>query len=167
MPSVVLARRSRGMAWVRQARARTSPTSRRHLNDDELRTFRTRFGIPISDDEVSNAPFYRPPEHSAEIEYLLERRRALKGFVPKRQVRVEPLRPALGQTFAEFLKGTEARKASTTMVFVRMLSKLLRDQRIGKLIVPIVPDEARTFGMEALFRQVAIYARGPVVRTCR
>src|SRR4029079_6879276 len=117
-------------------------------------------GIPISDDEVSNAPFYRPTENSAEITYLVERRRALGGFVPQRQVRVEPLRPALGPTFAEFMKGTEGRKASTTMVFVRMLSKLLRDERIGKLIVPIVPDEARTFGMDALFRQVAIYAHG-------
>jgi pyruvate dehydrogenase E1 component len=118
------------------------------------------FGIPISDDAVSEAPFYRPPENSVETKYLVERRQALNGFVPKRQVRVEPLRPALGETFAEFLKGTEGRKASTTMVFVRLLSKLLRDERIGKLIVPIVPDEARTFGMDGLFRQVAIYAHG-------
>jgi pyruvate dehydrogenase E1 component len=89
---------------------------------------------------------------------MLERRRALGGFVPHRQVRAEAIRPDLTDTFAEFLKGTEGRKASTTMVFVRMLSKLLRHEQIGRLIVPIVPDEARTFGMEALFRQVGIYA---------
>ena len=123
-----------------------------------MKAFRTRFGIPISDEEVAKAPFYRPPQDSVEINYLLERRQALGGAVPKRQVRAEPIRPNLGEVFAEFQKGTEARKASTTMVFVRMLSKLLRDEQIGKLVVPIVPDEARTFGMEALFRQVGIYA---------
>ena len=160
MPSVVLARTIKGYGLGEAGEGKNVTHQQKHLNDDELKTFRTRFGIPISDDEVSNAPFYRPPEHSAEIKYLLERRRALNGFVPERQVRVAPLRPALGQTLAEFLKGTEGRKASTTMVFVRLLSKLLRDERIGKLIVPIVPDEARTFGMDALFRQVAIYAHG-------
>ena len=168
MPSVVLARTIKGYGLGEAGEGKNVTHQQKHLNDDELKTFRTRFGIPISDDEVSNAPFYRPPENSAEIKYLVERRRALKGFVPKRQVRVEPLRPALGQTFAEFLKGTEERKASTTMVFVRMLSKLLRDERIGKLIVPIVPDEARTFGMEALFRQVAhLCPWRAIVRTCR
>jgi pyruvate dehydrogenase E1 component len=123
-----------------------------------VRAFRTRFGIPISDDEVADAPFYRPADDTAEMKYMRERRKALFGPVPRRQVRAAPIRPDLKEHFEEFHKGTEGRKASTTMVFVRMLSKLLRDETIGKLIVPIVPDEARTFGMEALFRQVGIYA---------
>jgi pyruvate dehydrogenase E1 component len=107
---------------------------------------------------VAQAPFYRPSEDSVEMRYIQERRAALSGAVPRRQNRSEPVRVDFGDTLDEFLKGTEGRKASTTMVFVRMLSKLLRDDRIGKLVVPIVPDEARTFGMEALFRQVGIYA---------
>ena len=92
------------------------------------------------------------------MQYLRERRKALGGSVPSRSVRVEPIRTPLEPIFEEFYKGTEGRKVSTTMVFVRMLSKLLRDKEIGKLIVPIVPDEARTFGMEALFRAVGIYS---------
>jgi len=92
------------------------------------------------------------------MKYVQERRAALHGPVPKRQVKAVPIEANFGDTFEEFHKGTEARKASTTMVFVRMLSKLLRDEKIGKFVVPIVPDEARTFGMEALFRQVGIYA---------
>ena len=129
------------------------------MNEAELRTFRTRFGIPISDEQIAEAPFYRPPDDSPEMQYLRERRKALGGFVPSAQVRVEAAatRRSSG-VFEEFYKGTEGRKASTTMVFVRMLSKLLRDKEIGKLIVPIVPDEARTFGMEALFRAVGIYS---------
>jgi len=128
------------------------------MNEADLRSFRTRFGIPISDEEVAKAPFYRPAPESAEMQYIQERRATLKGPVPKRQVKALPITAEFGDTFEEFHKGTEARKASTTMVFVRMLSKLLRDEQIGKFVVPIVPDEARTFGMEALFRQVGIYA---------
>jgi pyruvate dehydrogenase E1 component len=123
-----------------------------------VKAFRTRFGIPISDEEVAKAPFYRPPQDSVESNYIQERRTALGGPVPKRQVRALPIRPNLSEAFAEFQKGTDGRKASTTMVFVRMLSKLLRHEEIGTVVVPIVPDEARTFGMEALFRQVGIYA---------
>jgi pyruvate dehydrogenase E1 component len=158
MPSVILARTIKGYGVGESGEGKNVTHQQKKLNDEEVKAFRTRFGIPISDEEVAKAPFYRPPQNSAEITYLLERRQSLNGFVPKRQVRAEPIRPNLGEAFAEFHKGTEARKASTTMVFVRMLSKLLRDEQIGKLIVPIVPDEARTFGMEALFRQVGIYA---------
>jgi pyruvate dehydrogenase E1 component len=158
MPSVILARTIKGYGVGESGEGKNVTHQQKKLNDDEVKAFRTRFGIPISDEEVAKAPFYRPPENSAEITYLLERRQSLNGFVPKRQVRAEPIRPNLAEAFTEFHKGTEGRKASTTMVFVRMLSKLLRDEQIGKVIVPIVPDEARTFGMEALFRQVGIYA---------
>src|SRR6516164_8701126 len=120
--------------------------------------FRSRFGIPIPDDELNSAPFYRPSEDSAEIKYLQEGRKQLGGYMPERKVRATPLPPVPEAHFEEFYKGTEGREVSTTMVFVRLLSKLLRDPEIGKLIVPIIPDEARTFGMEALFRQVGIYS---------
>jgi pyruvate dehydrogenase E1 component len=123
-----------------------------------LRAFRTRFVIPISDAEISKTPFYRPADDSIEIKYMKERRERLGGFAPRRVIKSTALAPVGPEVFEEFYAGTEARKASTTMVFVRMLSKLLRDKELGKLVVPIVPDEARTFGMEALFRQVGIYA---------
>jgi pyruvate dehydrogenase E1 component len=128
------------------------------MNDEELRAFRTRFAIPVSDADIAKAPFYRPAESSIEIRYLKERRQELGGFVPARRTRSEPLNPLSPAVFEEFHKGTEGRTASTTMVAVRVLSKLLRDKDIGRLVVPIVPDEARTFGMEALFRQVGIYS---------
>jgi pyruvate dehydrogenase E1 component len=128
------------------------------MNEEELRAFRTRFGIPISDAEISKTPFYRPSDDAIEIRYLRERREALGGYVPTRKTRSEPLKASPSEPFEEFFSGTDGRKASTTMVFVRMLSKLLRDKEIGQLVVPIVPDEARTFGMEALFRQVGIYS---------
>jgi pyruvate dehydrogenase E1 component len=158
MPTVILARTIKGYGVGESGEGKNVTHQQKKLNDEEVKAFRTRFGIPISDEEVSKAPFYRPPQDSVEISYLLERRQALNGFVPKRQVRSGPIRPNLTEVVSEFLKGTENRKASTTMVFVRMLSKMLRDEQIGKLVVPIVPDEARTFGMEALFRQVGIYA---------
>ena len=128
------------------------------MNEADLRSFRTRFGIPISDEQIADAPFYRPPEDSPELQYIRERRKALGGSVPSRTVRVEPLKVGLDSLFEEFSKGTDGKKASTTMVFVRILTKLLRDKEIGNLIVPIVPDEARTFGMESLFRAVGIYS---------
>ncbi len=120
--------------------------------------FRSRFGIPIPDDELHEAPFYRPSDDSPEVTYLQERRKHLGGYLPERRVRAKPINPVSDAHFEEFFRGTEGREASTTMVFVRLLGKLLRDPEVGKLIVPIIPDEARTFGMEALFRQVGIYS---------
>jgi pyruvate dehydrogenase E1 component len=158
MPSVVLARTIKGYGMGESGEGKNVTHQQKKLNEDEVKTFRTRFGIPISDEDVAKMPFYRPSDESPEMRYLLERRKALHGPVPKRRRQEAPLRLEFGDTFDEFHSGTENRKASTTMVFVRMLSKLLRDEHIGKLVVPIVPDEARTFGMEALFRQVGIYA---------
>jgi pyruvate dehydrogenase E1 component len=158
MPTLVLARTIKGYGVGESGEGKNITHQQKKLNEEEIKAFRTRFGIPISDDEVAKAPFYRPADDSAEMKYVKERRAALHGAVPKRQVRATPIEADFGDTFEEFHKGTEARKASTTMVFVRMLSKLLRDEKIGKFVVPIVPDEARTFGMEALFRQVGIYS---------
>src|SRR5437773_2953186 len=119
---------------------------------------RSRFGIPLSDEELHGAPFYRPADDSPELTYMQERRKQLGGYMPERKIRSKPIKQVPESQFEEFYKGTEGREVSTTMVFVRLLSKLLRDPEIGKLIVPIIPDEARTFGMEALFRQVGIYS---------
>jgi pyruvate dehydrogenase E1 component len=157
-PTVVLARTIKGYGLGEAGEGKNITHQQKKLNEQDLRTFRTRFGIPISDAEIADAPFYRPPDDSPELQYLRERRKALGGFMPTRSVRVEPLDAPIDPLFEEFAQGTDGRKASTTMVFVRILAKLLRDKEIGDLIVPIVPDEARTFGMEALFRQIGIYA---------
>jgi pyruvate dehydrogenase E1 component len=157
-PTVILARTIKGYGLGEAGEGKNITHQQKKMNEADLRTFRTRFGIPISDDEIADAPFYRPADDSTELQYLRERRKALGGFMPTRSVRVEPLNAPIDSLFEEFSQGTEGRKASTTMVFVRILSKLLRDKEIGDLIVPIVPDEARTFGMEALFRQVGIYS---------
>jgi pyruvate dehydrogenase E1 component len=157
-PTVVLARTIKGYGMGEAGEGKNITHQQKKMNEADLRSFRTRFGIPISDEQIADAPFYRPPDDSPELQYIRERRKALGGSVPSRTVRVEPLKVGLEGLFEEFYKGTEGRKASTTMVFVRMLTKLLRDKEIGSLIVPIVPDEARTFGMESLFRAVGIYS---------
>jgi pyruvate dehydrogenase E1 component len=157
-PTVILARTIKGYGLGEAGEGKNITHQQKKMNEDELRAFRTRFGIPISDAEVGKTPFYRPTEDSAEITYMRERRKNLGGYIPTRKVRAEALPPVAAELFEEFYKGTDGRKASTTMVFVRLLSKMLRDKELGRLIVPIVPDEARTFGMEALFRAVGIYS---------
>ncbi len=157
-PTVILAKTIKGYGLGEAGEGKNITHQQKKLNEDELAEFRTRFGIPISDEEVAQAPFYRPPEDSPEIKYINEKRKLLGGFVPERKTTIRPLKTPPDDIIEEFYKGTEGKEASTTMVFVRMLAKLLRDKEIGKLIVPIIPDEARTFGMEALFRQVGIYS---------
>ncbi|HEX7894331.1 MAG TPA: pyruvate dehydrogenase (acetyl-transferring), homodimeric type, partial [Terriglobales bacterium] len=154
----VLAKTIKGYGLGEAGEGKNITHQQKKLNEDELRMFRSRFGIPIPDDQLHDAPFYRPPDDSPEIHYMQERRKQLGGYMPERKVRSKPIKPVSESAFEEFYKGTEGREVSTTMVFVRMLAKLLRDPEIGKLIVPIIPDEARTFGMEALFRQVGIYS---------
>ena len=157
-PTVILAKTVKGYGLGEAGEGKNITHQQKKLNEEELKEFRTRFGIPISDEEVAKAPFYKPPEDSPEIKYVKERRKILGGYVPKRVVRNQVLQTPSEELFEEFLKGTEGREVSTTMVFVRILTKLLKDKEIGNLIVPIVPDEARTFGMESLFRQVGIYS---------
>ena len=158
-PTVILARTIKGYGIGESGEGKNSTHQQKKLNEEELRAFRARFGIPIGDEEVVKAPFYRPAENSPEISYLLERRKQLGGFVPSRTPHSESLKlDTLPDVFSAFHKGSDGRKASTTMAFVQMLTKLLKDPEIGQLCVPIVPDEARTFGMEALFRQVGIYS---------
>ncbi|MCC6488059.1 MAG: pyruvate dehydrogenase (acetyl-transferring), homodimeric type [Candidatus Hydrogenedentes bacterium] len=157
-PTVILAKTVKGYGLGESGEGKNITHQQKKLNEDELREFRTRFGIPISDEAVALAPFYRPPDDSPEMIYLRERREALGGYVPSRAVSCQPLKTPDVSVFNEFNKGSEDRTFSTTFAFVRILAKLLRDKEVGKYIVPIVPDEARTFGMEALFRQVGIYS---------
>lgn len=157
-PTVILAKTVKGYGLGEAGEGKNITHSQKKLNEDELKNFRSRFGIPISDEDVVNAPFYRPEEDSPEITYIKKRRQELNGYVPKRILRNQKIKTPSEDLFKEFYAGTEGREASTTMVYVRILTKLLKDKEIGKRIVPIVPDEARTFGMEALFRQVGIYS---------
>ena len=157
-PTVILAKTIKGYGLGESGEGKNITHQQKKLNEEELRDFRSRFGIPISDAEVGEAPFYRPEASSRETQYLHERRQALGGYLPKREVRAAPLSPLEDGVFEEFFRGTGSRPVSTTMAFVHMLSKLMRHPQIGRLVVPIVPDEARTFGMEALFRQFGIYS---------
>ncbi len=157
-PTVILAKTIKGYGLGELGEGRNVTHKQKELNENELREFRARFGIPLSDEDVPGAPFYRPPEESPESQYLHEHRQNLGGYVPSRTVTCPPLRTPPEELFEEFYKGTDGRPVSTTMVYVRMLTKLLRDPNLGPLVVPIVPDEARTFGMEALFRQCGIYS---------
>jgi pyruvate dehydrogenase E1 component len=157
-PTVILAKTVKGYGLGEAGEGRNITHQQKKLNEKELREFKRRFAVPISDDQVVQTPFYRPSPDSPEIQYLHERRKALGGFLPQRKFTKHVLQAPALETFKELLGGTGNLQASSTMAFVRLLSMLLRDKNIGKRIVPIIPDEARTFGMDALFRQYGIYS---------
>jgi pyruvate dehydrogenase E1 component len=159
-PTVILAKTIKGYGLGEAGEGRNTTHQEKKLDERELREFRSRFGIPISDDEVAQTPFYKPPEDSEEMRYLHERRRALGGYLPTRSTRKITLQVPTLQDYRDdsTLQGSGDKEWSTTMGFVRFFTRLLRDERIGKFIVPIVPDESRTFGMEGLFRQIGIYS---------
>ncbi|HMP83353.1 MAG TPA: pyruvate dehydrogenase (acetyl-transferring), homodimeric type, partial [Verrucomicrobiota bacterium] len=157
-PTVILAKTVKGYGLGEAGEGRNISHQQKKMNEKELREFRARFNIPISDDVIAETPFYRPPADSPEIKYLLERRKALGGFVPARHKTAKPLDVPPLEFFKEFFKGSGASQVSTTMAFVRLLTVLLRHKGIGKNIVPIIPDEARTFGMDSLFREIGIYS---------
>ena len=157
-PTVILAKTIKGYGLGEAGEGRNITHQQKQMNEKELREFRERFGIPISDDVIAETPFYRPPPDSPEIKYLLERRQKLGGFLPKREVKSRPIQVPKLEYFADLLKGSGKLELSTTMGFVRLLGQLLRDKEIGRSVVPIIPDEARTFGMDALFRDYGIYA---------
>jgi pyruvate dehydrogenase E1 component len=161
-PTVILAKTIKGYGLGEGGEGRNVTHNQKKLNEQELREFRTRFGIPISDEKVAEAPFYVPPADSPEMVYLRERRAALGGSMPARNptpVKMEvPKLSEYEKTMAKLVSKGPDKAMSTTMGFVRLLTDLLRDKKIGKSIVPICPDESRTFGMEGLFRQVGIYA---------
>ena len=157
-PTVILARTIKGYGLGEAGEGRNITHQQKELNEQELMQFRDRFAIPLSDEEVVGAPLYRPAPDSREAFYISERQTSLGGPVPERRSPPSPLTAPPDDAFQEFHEGTGEREASTTMGFVRMLSRLMRDREIGRRIVPIVPDESRTFGMEGMFREFGIYA---------
>ncbi|MFP4471044.1 MAG: pyruvate dehydrogenase (acetyl-transferring), homodimeric type [Bacteroidales bacterium] len=157
-PVVILAQTIKGYGLGEAGEGRNITHQQKKLNEQELLHFRSRFGIPLSDEDAKKAPFYRPSDDSEEIKYLKKRREELGGFLPKRTAEAEPLKEPDDKVYKELLEGSGERKFATTMAIVQLIGKLLRDKNIGKRIVPIVPDESRTFGMDALFRQVGIYS---------
>jgi pyruvate dehydrogenase E1 component len=157
-PTVILAKTIKGYGLGEAGEGRNVAHNNKKMNEQELLTFRTRFGIPISDEEVVKAPFYKPPEDSAEMKYLRERRQALGGYVPSRPTQPPKLEVPRIDEYKEFLGGSEGKDMSTTMAVVRLMQKLCRDKKVGKYVVPIVPDESRTFGMEGMFASFGIYS---------
>ena len=157
-PTVILAKTVKGYGMGEAGEGQNITHQQKKMGEDALKAFRDRFNIPISDDRIADAPFYRPPEDSPEITYMRERRERLGGYLPQRRRKAAPQAIPDLSAFDALLKGSGEREMSTTMAFVRILTALTRDKNVGRFIVPIVPDEARTFGMEGLFRQLGIYS---------
>ncbi len=157
-PTVILAKTVKGYGMGVAGEGQNITHSQKKMGEASLKAFRDRFNIPISDDQIGAAPFYKPPADSEEMKYMHEHRQALGGYLPQRRSKVEPLVVPPLDDFKALLEGSGEREQSTTMAFVRLLNILIRDKKLGKQIVPIVPDEARTFGMEGMFRQLGIYS---------
>ena len=157
-PTVILTKTVKGYGMGLAGEGQNITHSQKKMTIDALKAFRQRFDIPLSEEQVENAEYYRPAEDSEEMQYLNDRRKALGGYLPTRQHLAAPLEIPDLDIFKAMLESSGERELSTTMAFVRMLTALARDKKIGKYVVPIVPDEARTFGMEGMFRQLGIYS---------
>ena len=157
-PSVVLAKTVKGYGMGDAGEGQNITHQQKSMDVEALKAFRSRFDLPISDKEVENLSFYKPPANSPEIQYMEERRKSLGGYLPARKRKGNVLKVPELSAFSNVLTSTGERQISTTMAFVRILSTLVKDSEIGKYVVPIVPDEARTFGMEGMFRQLGIYS---------
>ncbi|RUP75792.1 pyruvate dehydrogenase (acetyl-transferring), homodimeric type [Alteromonas sp. KS69] len=158
-PTVILAKTVKGFGLGASGEALNIAHNVKKMDVDSLKVFRDRFNIPIADEKIEELPYFKFPEDSEEMKYLRERRESLGGYLPSRREQAEEqLEVPELKAFDAILKGSGDRSVSSTMTFVRVLNALLKDKKIGKRIVPIIPDEARTFGMEGLFRQVGIYA---------
>src|SRR5215472_7564568 len=157
-PTVILAKTVKGFGLGKGGEGQMIAHQQKKMGEEDLRIFRDRFNIPVADDELSQLPFRKPEENSEEAAYMRGKRAALGGYMPQRRHDAPPLVIPLLEAFSSILEGTGEREISTTMAFVRILTVLLKDKNIGRNVVPIVPDEARTFGMEGLFRQIGIYS---------
>ncbi|MEL0585140.1 MAG: pyruvate dehydrogenase (acetyl-transferring), homodimeric type [Candidatus Thiodiazotropha sp. (ex. Lucinoma kazani)] len=157
-PTVILAKTVKGYGMGVAGEGQNITHSQKKMGEAALKAFRDRFNIPIPDDQIGAAPFYKPPADSPEMKYMHEHRETLGGFLPQRRTKLDPLQVPSLDSFKALLEGSGEREQSTTMAFVRLLNMLVRDKKLGKQIVPIVPDEARTFGMEGMFRQLGIYS---------
>jgi len=157
-PTIILAKTVKGYGMGESGEGTNATHQQKAMDMVSLKKMRDRFGIPLTDEQVENLEYVKPEPDSPEIKYLQERRKALGGFIPQRKKFAEPLEVPPLSDFNKLLEGSGDREMSTTMAFVRLLTLLTRDKKIGKNIVPIVPDEARTFGMEGMFRQLGIYS---------
>ena len=157
-PTIILAKTVKGYGMGAAGEGQNTAHQQKKMDMDAIREFRDRFNIPVSDKDLDDVPFYKPAADSEELQYLHARRESLGGYLPKRRCKSKALPVPPLEIFKTQIDGTGEREASTTMAFVRILTALTRDKQIGKHIVPIVPDEARTFGMEGMFRQIGIYS---------
>lgn len=157
-PTVILAKTVKGYGMGDAGEGQNTTHQQKSMDIESLKKFRDRFDLPLTDEQVENLSFYKPAEDSPEVKYMAERRAAMGGFVPQRRRKGNELTVPHLSAFENMLTATGEREISTTMAFVRILSTLLRDKALGKFVVPIVPDEARTFGMEGMFRQLGIYS---------
>jgi pyruvate dehydrogenase E1 component len=157
-PTVILAKTIKGYGMGEAGEGQNITHQQKKMGTTSIREFRDRFNIPIPDDKLEEVPLYKPAGDSAEMQYLKERLQAMGGSLPQRRRKAEPLEVPELSAFEALLKGTEDREMSTTMAFVRILNTIIRDKKVGKYVVPIVPDESRTFGMEGMFRQLGIYS---------
>jgi pyruvate dehydrogenase E1 component len=157
-PTVILAKTKKGYGMGTWGQGKMGTHQQKKLDDDALKAFRDRFALPLSDEEVTGLKFYRPAASSPEMRYLHARRERLGGYLPERKTEATKLQVPARTAFAKFLEGSAGREQSTTMQYVQLLSQMLKDKALGRHVVPIVADEARTFGMQSLFRNVAIYA---------
>ncbi|MFK5970735.1 MAG: pyruvate dehydrogenase (acetyl-transferring), homodimeric type [Candidatus Marithrix sp.] len=157
-PTVIIAKTVKGYGMGASGEGQNITHQQKKMGQNDIRSFRDRFNLPIPDEKLADVPFYKPADDSPEMKYLHERRQALGGYLPSRNKIATPIEVPKLSAFDSMLQGSGDREMSTTMAFVRILSTLIRDKKMGKYIVPIVPDEARTFGMEGLFRQIGIYS---------
>mgnify|MGYP006168333611 FL=1 len=157
-PTIILAKTVKGFGMGAAGEGQNIAHQQKKLDIEALKEFRDRFNIPISDKDIKDVPYYKPSSNSEELEYLQEKRKNLGGFLPQRRIKSKNLKIPSLEIFKSQLEGTGDREASTTMAFIRILNSLVRHKDIGKNVVPIVPDEARTFGMEGMFRQIGIYS---------
>ncbi|MBW2275747.1 MAG: pyruvate dehydrogenase (acetyl-transferring), homodimeric type, partial [Deltaproteobacteria bacterium] len=157
-PTVILAKTVKGYGMGMAGEGQNITHSQKKMGESALKAFRDRFNIPVSDDEIADAPFYKPAEDSPELQYMHERRRELGGYMPVRRTDAPPVEVPELEAFESLLVGNPDREISTTMAAVRILQLLARDETVGRYVVPIVPDESRTFGMEGMFRRLGIYS---------
>ncbi len=157
-PTVIIAKTVKGYGMGASGEGQNITHQQKKMGQNDIRSFRDRFNLPISDEKLTEVPFYKPADDSPEMKYLHERRQSLGGYLPSRNKIATPIEVPELSAFDSMLQGSGDREMSTTMAFVRILSTLIRDKKMGKYVVPIVPDEARTFGMEGLFRQIGIYS---------
>ena len=157
-PTVVIAKTVKGYGMGKSGESINTTHQQKKLDEQDLLYYRDRFNVPLTDEQVKNIEYYKPAENSEEIKYLKERRKQLGGFIPERSSLAAPIKAPPKDIFESFMKSTNDKEMSTTMVLVRMLTNLLRDKNVAPRLVPIIPDEARTFGMEGFFRKIGIYA---------